>query len=325
MKKRSRLLLGLLVILILSFALTLAACGGNTATDQAGDQTEAQDQTQTQAAAAFEGQYVVNAQYVKDSVGKDNVLLVDARGPETAAKGTVEGAIAVNWQMFSDVANGKSGDAMWGILLSADKMNAALNAAGISPSKEVVVFGAGSGGWGDEGRIVWTLLAAGFTNVKMADCGYDALVTSGVPTAQSPAAYTPCTDNNITALDESHDINTDALKADYDSYKVVDVRADEEYNGETLYGEANGGHLPGAIHIKFTDLFNNDGTLKSNADIEAMFTAANIAKTDKIVTYCTKGIRSAYMQLILQMCGYENTCNYDESYYRWCNVNEVEK
>lgn len=55
-----------------------------------------------------------------------------------------------------------------------------------------------------------------------------------------------------------------------------------------------------------------------------MFEAAGLAKTDNIVTYCTAGIRSAYMQLILEMCGYENTWNYDESYYRWCACQEVE-
>ena len=56
-----------------------------------------------------------------------------------------------------------------------------------------------------------------------------------------------------------------------------------------------------------------------------MFEEAGIAKTDKIVTYCTAGIRSAYMQLILEMCGFENSMNYDESYYRWSASQEVEK
>ena len=30
------------------------------------------------------------------------------------------------------------------------------------------------------------------------------------------------------------------------------------------------------------------------------------------------------MQLILEMCGFENSINYDESYYRWCAVEDVE-
>ena len=84
------------------------------------------------------------------------------------------------------------------------------------------------------------------------------------------------------------------------------VRADEEYDGETLYGEAKGGHLPGAIHIRYTDLFQKSGMLKSNAEITKMFEDAGITKDDKVVTYCTAGIRSGYMQLILEMCGFKN-------------------
>lgn len=174
-----------------------------------------------------------------------------------------------------------------------------------------------------KGRILWELVAAGFPNVKMVDGGYDALVAAGAPIVKGAAAYTPA-EVTIEAIDETHLINTDALAADYANYKIVDVRADEEYEGQVLYGEAKGGHLPGAIHIRYTDLFNEDCTLKTNEEIIAMFEAAGLAKTDNIVTYCTAGIRSAYMQLILEMCGYENTWNYDESYYRWCACQEVE-
>ena len=107
--------------------------------------------------------------------------------------------------------------------------------------------------------------------------------------------------------------------------KNGEYTADEEYDGETLYGEAKGGHLPGAIHIRYTDLFQKSGMLKSNAEITKMFEDAGITKDDKVVTYCTAGIRSGYMQLILEMCGFKNTQNYDESYYRWCAVEDVEK
>ena len=71
-------------------------------------------------------------------------------------------------------------------------------------------------------------------------------------------------------------------------------------------------------------MFNSDDTLKSNADIVKMLEEAGVEKDDKIVAYCTGGIRSAYTQLVLEMCGYENTWNYDQSYWRWCVVNEVE-
>ena len=147
---------------------------------------------------------------------------------------------------------------------------------------------------------------------------------AGIETAKG-GSEPKAVDVKIDSIDTTHVINTDELKANYDDYKVVDVRADEEYDGETLYGEAKGGHLPEAIHIRYTDLFQKSGMLKSNAEITKMFEDAGITKDDKVVTYCTAGIRSGYMQLILEMCGFKNTQNYDESYYRWCAVEDVEK
>lgn len=282
------------------------------------------DLTEGLALVDFTGEYVVDADYVLAHMNDSNVLLVDARGEDAAKGGTVEGAIAVVWQMFADVSNGASGDPMWGTLLAPEALSKALSDTGISPDKEIILFSNAQNGWGDDGRVLWGLVSAGFTNVKMVNGGYDAMAAAGVPTVKGAAAYTPA-EVTVTALDESHTINTDALAADYDSYKIVDVRADEEYEGQTLYGEAAGGHLPGAIHIRYTDLFRDDCTLKSNEELTAMFEAAGLSKTDKIVTYCTAGIRSAYMQLVLEMCGFENTWNYDESYYRWCACQSVEK
>jgi len=272
---------------------------------------------------AFEGKYVVNVDYVKENADRKNVLFIDARGEEVAKKGTIEGAIALKWQMLADV-EGKPGDEMWGTVLPVENLAEKLGSFGISNDKEIIIFGAAREGWGDEGRILWTLNLAGFKNVKMVDGGFDALVKAGLKEVKGATTPVPC-EVKLTKLNEVHNINTDALKADYDNFKVIDVRADEEYEGQTLYGEAKGGHLPKSIHIKFTDLFNEDSTLKSNKDVEAMFVEKGITKEDKIVTYCTAGIRSAYMQLVLEMCGFENTLNYDESYYRWCVVNELEK
>lgn len=310
-----------LMILVLVLCVALAGCASKSSEPAAEPTTS--EKPAAEESAAFEGKYLVNADYVKENAGNANVLLIDARGEEVAKEGTVEGAIALKWQMIADV-NGKTGDEMWGTVLPAAELSEKLSGFGISKDKEIIVFGAAQNGWGDEGRIVWELNVAGFENAKMVDGGFDALAKAGLNVVKGAAAAKPAK-VAVTELNNEHNINTDALKAEYDSFKVVDVRADEEYEGQTLYGEAKGGHLPGAIHIKFTDLFNEDGLLKSNSDIEAMFKEEGINKEDKVVTYCTAGIRSAYMQLVLEMCGFENSLNYDESFYRWSAVNELEK
>lgn len=298
------------VLLVLVLTLGLVGCGSGKE-----DESNLSEE-------AFTGEYVVDADYVKENL--DNVILVDARGDEAAAKGTIEGAVPIMWQYLATCEDGAAGDENWGCILDTERLSERLSEKGLDPEKEIVLFAAGGDGWGDDGRIAWELIAAGYENVKMVDGGFAALKEAGLPIVKGGAEPKAC-DVTVDAIDETHVINTDALKADYDDYKVIDVRADKEWNGKTLYGEANGGHLPKAIHVRFTDLFRKDGTLKANEDIVKMFEDAGITKEDKVVTYCTAGIRSAYMQLILEMCGFENTMNYDESFYRWCAVEKLEK
>ena len=174
-------------------------------------------------------------------------------------------------------------------------------------------------------ELVENAIDAGATEitVKIVDGGYNALVAAGLETSNGGAEPVPV-EVTIESIDQTHVINTDELVSDYDQYKIVDVRADEEYNGEVLYGESKGGHLPGAIHIPFGSLFDENGMLKSNEELTAIFEEAGLEKDDKIVTYCTAGIRSAFMQLIMEDCGYGNVKNYDESFYRWSAVQDVE-
>lgn len=305
--------------LFLALVLTVGLVGCSAPKEDAEkEDTSGTEETKTE---AFTGEYVVDADYVKDNL--DNIILVDARGDEAAAKETIKGAIPIMWQYLATCEDGASGDENWGCILDTERLSERLSEKGLAKDKEIVLFAASQEGWGDDGRIAWELIAAGYEDVKMVDGGFAALKAAGLETAKG-GAEPEAVDVVVDSIDTTHVINTEELKDNYDDYKVVDVRADEEYDGQTLYGEVKGGHLPGAIHIRFTDLFQKDGTLKSNAEITKMFEDAGLSKDDQIVTYCAAGIRSGYMQLILEMCGFENSKNYDESYYRWCAVEEVE-
>lgn len=277
----------------------------------------------TDSQTPFKGDYIVDADYIKSKVGDENTIILDARGEEAAKKGTIKGATTTTWQYLAKCDEGKAGDEMWGTILDKDELAKRLGELGLDKNKEIILFSTGQDGWGEDGRIAWELIAAGYENVKLADGSYDYLINSGVE--KGDLVKLDPVEVKIEDIDQTHIINTKELEKNYDDYVVIDVRADKEYNGATSYGEAKGGHLPGAKHIKFTDLFNKDTTLKSVDDIKSIFEEAGIKEDDKIVTYCTAGIRSAYMQLVLEMIGYENTQNYDESFYRWCAINDLEK
>lgn len=95
----------------------------------------------------------------------------------------------------------------------------------------------------------------------------------------------------------------------------MDSRLLSEFTGATKYGEARGGHLPGAVLISFDDMFEKTGRLKSPEELTGLFQTAGLQSEDPIVTYCTAGIRSAHMALVLRMTGFVNARNDDASFY----------
>lgn len=303
----------LFIVLALILTFSMVACN-NVATNS---------ETVTKK-SVFTGEYIVDANYVKEHIEDDNVILMDARGEDAAKKGTIEGAVTTTWQNLSNVESAKQGEYEWGLILEPEELSKKLGNLGLSKDKEIILFAEGPNGWGEDGRILWTLKAAGYENLKMVDGGLDALKAVGLNKSKDVNKLDPV-EVEIDALDYKRVIDTKELEVSFDDYIILDVREDKEYNGGVHYGEAKGGHLPGAVQVRFTDLFDEDGYLKSNEEITSIFEDANIKKTDKVVAYCTAGIRSAYMQLIMEMLDYEVVKNYDGSYYTWCAQNEVEK
>ena len=309
---RKRLLKGIMMI----FMLCLMTGCGKTEADSVKEDASVSTEDK------FQGEWVVDAAYATSKIGSEDVLFVDGRGEGLAVLGTIKGAIATVWQDWS-ITEGQQGDEKWGCIQEPEALSQTLGKLGITKDKEIILLGETLGGWGDDARLLWELLAAGYTNVKMVDGGYSAMKAYGADTQMMASKPEPA-EVTIDEIDYSHVMTTEELQANYDKYKIVDVRTDEEYNGEILHNEAKGGHLPGAIHIRYTDMFKEDGTLKSNADLIKMFEDAGLTKEDEIVTYCTGGIRSSYTQLVLEMCGFEKSYNYDQSFWRWAVVGEVE-
>jgi thiosulfate/3-mercaptopyruvate sulfurtransferase len=271
------------------------------------------------------GDLVISASELKQKIKDgESLILVDARGIGNK-KETVKNAITMDWKQIShsELTDGtKIGEAGYARSLSASQMSKALGKLGLGLKDQIILFSDGyaSGGWGDDGRVAWQLRQCGYKNVKIVNGGLTAMKKAGIATQTGPSKPKKKTVKISKVDTTSHDITTEQLKMNYSEYKIVDVRSDAEYKGAALYGATTGGRLKGAIHISLAELFNKNGTLKNRSKLEKMFADAGLKKTDKIVVYCSGGIRSGYVQLILQELGYAKSYNYAESTYRWGNT-----
>ncbi len=260
----------------------------------------------------------------KNMKDNKNLVIIDARSDKDYKKDHIPGAINVAWQSLAKM-EGKAGDMDWGTLLDETTLSKVLAELGISKDSQVVVY-ANKSGWGDDGRIVWCLQRAGI-DARMLNGGFDLWKSENKEATNEVQLTKVVSDFKVEKITNDMNITTEELKKELKDVKIIDTREIDEYKGATKFGEARGGHLPNAINIPFNKLYNEDGTIKSNEEIEKIMKENNIQKTDKIVTYCTAGIRSAHMALVLKNAGYENIRNYDASYYEWAadDNNEVVK
>ncbi len=267
------------------------------------------------AAAEGEPSYVVDAAWLIARLQEPDLVILDARGPKAHKKGHIPGALAVKWQDFA-VTAGRPGSAKWGVAFHARDLSARFAALGIHGNRTVVVYGDPLGGWGEEGRFVWMLRSLAVEGSYFLDGGFPYWKVRGLPVSREKVSPDPVP-FHVEEEVPGFSVDTEWVRSRLGQIRIIDSRTEGEYWGQRKHGEARGGHLPGAILVPYLSLFQQDGRLLAKGDLKDLFTRAGIRKEDDIVVYCTAGIRSAYMVLVLRMNGYSRAANYDQSFYRW--------
>lgn len=244
-----------------------------------------------------------------------DTIIIDARSAKDYAAGHLPGAVNAPWQSLADMS-GKPGDPGWGVTLAADQLAAAIGALGISNDSRVVVYSATPSGWGEDGRVAWALRQAGLDEISILDGGIEAWKESGGEISTEVAIPKPAS-FSVTALDTALTAAKEEVRAALGKARILDARAPEEYAGAQKYGEARGGHLPGAINVPWTEVFDAKGRVLDPAELASRMKKAGITPQDEIIAYCTAGIRSAHLVLALREAGFTHARNYDASFHEW--------
>lgn len=243
---------------------------------------------------------------------QQGATLLDARSTQLQSSGILVGSVPVTWREFSQQEAPHNGKLLVDDALLTEK----LQALGVFQQRPVVVVGDSVQGWGEEGRIVWMLRSLGHSQAVMVDGGYGALVALGIPTTTALAA--PQWGDFVVQRTDLWNIDRDTLLASLgsDSVVIIDSREAKEYAGATPYGEARGGHIPGAVHLHYKELMDGQGSLLPPEEIRARLQKAGVNPEAEIISYCTAGIRSAWLTTVLANLGLQAK-NYPGSIYEW--------
>ena len=103
---------------------------------------------------------------------------------------------------------------------------------------------------------------------------------------------------------------------------VWDARSREEYTGEKAFS-ARGGHIPGAVHLEWTDLLDPQRALRLRTDLADILTAHGITPDKTIITHCQTHRRSGLNYVAARSLGYPAVRAYPGSWSEWGNRDDL--
>jgi 3-mercaptopyruvate sulfurtransferase SseA/sterol desaturase/sphingolipid hydroxylase (fatty acid hydroxylase superfamily) len=260
-------------------------------------------------------EHLVAVDELARALTSDKLVILDVRPLDRFQAGRIASARRVFRGDYSDLER-----------LEASKdlpeLEKLLASNGVRADSVVVIYGDGGP---EPYRLWWTLFALGSYPARILDGGLVAWKAAGHPVAEGSPKPVPPGDVRLSPPKAPVARHWDdvskrlAEEAGADRGKLLDTRTRAEYVGETKHQDAaRAGHIPGAIHMEWTEVLRSptDTRLKPRNELEQAFAARGVGPTDRVVTSCQTGTRSAATYFALHELGFsgDQISNYEGSW-----------
>ena len=102
--------------------------------------------------------------------------------------------------------------------------------------------------------------------------------------------------------------------------QLIDTRKSTVYKGDTK--NLRSGHIPGFNNIPFIDVLHEDGSFKSQEDIELTFGKRSFNKEKPTILSCNSGMTACVLYVALNLLGHKDLSLYDGSWTEWVKFEE---
>ncbi len=264
---------------------------------------------------------LVTTQWVADHLNDVKLIEVDV---DTTAydEGHLAGAAGFNW-------TSQLQDPLRRDIATKEQIAKLMGEAGVGNDDTVILYGDNNNWFA--AYAFWLLRMYGHQNMKLMDGGRKKWVDEGRPMtkeAPSPSPTTYHTDGLDMSLRAKRDEVLAAISAG--DRALIDVRSPAEFSGEIMAPPGlpetaqRTGHIPTAQNVPWAQAVNEDGTFKSDDDLEQLYGSKGVTGDKDVIAYCRIGERSSHTWFALKyLLGYENVKNYDGSWTEWGSMVDV--
>ena len=198
-----------------------------------------------------------------------------------------------------------------------EKFMSRLRAMGVGDGHQVVVYD--GAGLFSAARVWWLFRLMGQENVAVLDGGLPKWAAEGGETEDMPPIPR---DRHMTVRLQNQlvrDVTQVAHASKLGTPQVVDARSAARFRGDAPEPREGlrAGHIPGSRSVPYTDLLNEDQTMKSPEDCRKVFEAAGVDLGKPVITTCGSGVTVAILALALERMGHNDWSLYDGSWAEW--------
>jgi thiosulfate/3-mercaptopyruvate sulfurtransferase len=256
---------------------------------------------------------LVTTQWAEENLDTPGVVFAEVDEDTTAYDGGhIRGAVKFDWR--KDLQDGVRRD-----FVSKEGFEKLLSEKGISNDDRVILYG-GNNNW-FAAYAYWYFKLYGHENVQLLDGGRKKWELDGRE-LNSDEVKRDTTDYQAQDQDLSLRAFRDEVVQSIGAKNFVDVRSPDEFSGKLLAPahlpqeqSQVPGHIPGALNVPWAKVANEDGTFKSESEIDELYKEQGIDAGKGTIAYCRIGERSSIAWFALhELLGHEDVKNYDGSW-----------
>ena len=260
---------------------------------------------------------LIEPDILENTLGCDNILIVDLSKAATYGKLHIPGAVHLD---YVQITAGRK--PVMGLLPAGEILDALFSSLGIDEHTHVIAYD--DEGGGRAARLLWTLEMAGHKRCSLLNGGLHAWANEGHTHTDEPV--TPVTKQFHTHYNDAPSADSSYIKARLGNTDttLLDVRSAAEYTGIKKFAE-RAGHIPGALNLEWTQMMDPSRNMRFKSDeaLLALLESIGVIADKEVIVYCQTHHRSAHSYIVLKHLGFKQLKGYPGSWSDWGNNPEL--